>query len=395
MPEVDRLDKAAVAFISTEIGRGHPGYLDGLVEEIHSGYAHVPFYRSDVFALSRGIPLMAWKAVRRMYRIGGRGGVISSAYGRLRRSTGAASGGDRLLDILGRDLRRRLSRFSGAVVVAHPIVARILAPSHSVIYQHGELAAPPEAFVTGCQKILVPLRETAEHFFNAGYPESDILITGQCIESGLIRQAPGAFKERLSRIASDRPLTIALFSSGAYPKDHLARLQEIAVSLVNAGHTVYVFAGLSKRVSDNFVRHFEYLRTTGGIDRAACERIRVIHTQNRPDENRRTAEIFAQFDLFIAPAHERTNWSVGLGLPQIMLTPHIGSYAPLNARMALNREVAVDIDSPGIRSVAAQIQDLRNSGRLSAMAQNGFGTTDIDGFARAARFIVDCCDIKK
>lgn len=393
MPEVDRLDKAAVVFISTEIGRGHPGYLDGLVEKLRSDYDRIPFHKSDVFALSHGISLAAWKAVRRTYRIGGRGGVVSSFYGRLRRSSGAAQGRGRLLDILGRDLRRHLSNFPGVIVAAHPIVARILAPYHTVIYQHGEMAAPPEAFVTGCQKILVPLKETAACFFKAGYADEDIFITGQCVETDLIRQAPDAFEKRRSRLAIDRPLTIAQFSSGAYPKDHLAILREATVSLVNAGHTVYVFAGLSKWVADEFMRHFEHLRTTGDFKSAAFERIHVIHAQNRTDENRRVAEIFSQLDLFIAPAHERTNWAVGLGLPQIILTPHIGSYAPLNAKLALNREVAVEIDSSA-GGFAAQVEDLRRSGRLSVMADNGFGKTDIDGFAQAARFIAGCCEAK-
>jgi hypothetical protein len=395
VPEVDKLDQAAVVFISTEIGRGHPGYLDGLVEKMRSDYAHITFHKSDVFTLSRGIPLAAWKAVRRTYRIGARGGIVSSVYGRLRRSTGSASGGDRLLKILGRDLRRRLSDFTGVIVAAHPIVARILAPYHAVIYQHGEMAAPPEAFVTGCQKILVPLRETAEHFFNAGYTDNDIMVTGQCIESDLIRQAPEALEERMSRLAADRPLTAALFSSGAYPKDHLAILREAAISLVNAGHTVYIFAGLSKRIADEFARHFRLLRTTGDIEFAAFERIHIVHAQNRADENRQVAEIFARLDLFIAPAHERTNWAVGLGLPQIILTPHIGSYAPLNAKLALSREVAAEIDSSTGRSVPIQIEDLRRGGRLSAMAENGFGRTNIDGFAQAVRFIAGCCKAKK
>jgi hypothetical protein len=390
VPEVGRIEDAAVVFISTEIGRGHPGYLDGLVEAIRSGHPHIRFYRSDAFSMSQGLSLAAWKTVRRMYRIGGRGGIISAAYGRLRRSGASTGGGNRLLHILGLGLRRRLERFTGPVVVAHPIVARILAPGHQVIYQHGEMAAPPEALVAGCEKILVPLQETAQCFFRAGYAERDMVITGQCIETDLVGPAGAAFEKRLSRLGGDDPLTAALFSSGAYPPGHLAKLRRAAVSLVNAGHVAYVFAGCSGKIASNFIRHFVRLQKAAGMGHDAFAGLHVIHSPNRADENSRVTEIFEQLDFFIAPAHERTNWAVGLGLPQIILTPHIGSYAPLNAGIALSRNVAVEMpDTPGSRSFADTIRDLRQSGRLTAMARNGYGKTSIDGFVRAAGFVAD------
>ncbi len=396
MPEVGAIEDAAVVFISTEIGRGHPGYLDGLVETIRSEYPHVRYFRSDVFSLSEGISRAAWKSVRCLYRIGGKGRAISSAYGRLRQTTGTAQGGGRLLPILGRDLRRRLSRFPGLIVVAHPIVARILAPRHDVIYQHGELAAPPESFVSGCRKIFVPLEETAEHFIRAGFSDEDILTTGQCIEIELIPCARDAFQERLARIDSDQALTAALFSSGAYPRDHLIKLRRAAISLIGAGHIMYLFAGQSKRVATDFIRHFETVKQTSGIDQSAFDRLHVIHAANRAEEDRKVADIFPHLDLFIAPAHERTNWAVGLGLPQIILTPHIGSYAPLNARIALDHNVAVEIPNPPAGAPMAEIvSDLRRSGRLKIMAENGFGKTAIDGFARGVRFIADNCSAKK
>jgi hypothetical protein len=390
VPEVSAIDDAAVVFISTEIGRGHPGYLDGLVETIRTGHPQIRYFKSDVFSLSQGLSLAAWKAVRRMYRIGGRGGAITSAYGHLRQATGTKQGRGRLLHILGSDLHRHLSRFSGAVVVAHPLVARILASYYDVIYQHGELAAPPESFVPGCRKILVPLEETATRFVRAGFSDNDILITGQCIEIDLVPTAPDAFHARLSRLHSDQPLTIALFSSGAYPRDHLAILRRAAISLIDAGHTVYLFAGHSPHIMSDFTRRFEKARKSKAADQSAFDRLHIIHTRDRAEENRQFAAIFSRVDLFFAPAHERTNWAVGLGLPQIMLTPHIGSYAPLNARIAMDRQVAAEIaDSHSGPSAADHVRDLRQSGRLAAMAENGFGRTAINGFARAADFIAD------
>jgi len=396
VPEVRTMEDAAVVFISTEIGRGHPSYLDGLADMLRSDHPHIPFFRGDVFALSKGVSLAAWKSVRRMYRVGGRGGAVSSAYGRLRKATGAAQGKGATSRVLGRDVRRSLSSFSGLIVAAHPLVAGILASDHDVIYQHGELAAPPESFVTGCRKIFVPLEETAECFLRAGFSDDDLLVTGQCIETDLVALAPGAFRERVSRLDSNRPLTAALFSSGAYPRDHIALLERAAVLLIRAGHTVHLFAGQSPRMTSDFAKNIAGDLTAGAVDQSAEDKLHIIHTRNRADENRTVADIFERLDLFIAPAHERTNWAVGLGLPQIILTPHIGSYAPLNARFALERQVAVEIDySKKIPSAAEIITDLRRDGRLKAMAENGFGKNPIDGFARAARFIADNCPEKK
>ncbi len=395
MPEVDNIRDAAVVFISTEIGRGHPGYLDGLVDTIRSDFPHIPFIKTDVFSLSEGISLAAWKAVRRMYHIGGKGGLISSAYGRLRQTTGGAQGGGPVR-MLGRDLRRRLSQFAGLVVVAHPLVARILAPGHDVIYQHGELAAPAESFIHGCRKIFVPFEETAERFMQADFTDDDLLVTGQCIETALVAGAQDAFKARLERLGGDRPLTVALFSSGAYPRDHMARLRRAAISLAGAGYEVYLFAGLSKRMADGFSKYFENAWRTGEIERSAFERLRVIRSADRADENRKVAEIFPRFDLFIAPAHERINWAVGLGLPQIILTPHIGSYALLNAHIAIERDVGMELAaSAGEPSTAEIVNRLHHNGRLRTMAENGFGRTAIDGFDRAARFIAENCLPKK
>ncbi len=392
MPEVESIGEASVVFLSTEIGRGHPSYLDGLAETVRVDFPHIPFCNCDVFSLSRGISLAAWNTVRRMYRIGGKGGAISSAYGRMRRGTGTRQGRGLLLAILGRDLQRHLAHFSGIVVAAHPIVARILSARHDTIYQHGEMAAPPESLVSGCRKILVPLEETADRFFRAGFSRDNILVTGQCIETALVPLAQRAFRERIARLASDQPLTVALFSSGAYPRDHMAILRRAAISLVEAGHTAHLFVGHSRRILSDFTRFFDEARRADAADRAAFDRLHIIPTRDRAEENRRLADLFPRLDLFVAPAHERTNWAVGLGLPQIILTPHIGSYAPLNARFASERHVAAEI---GDVPAAELVHSLRRDGLLAAMAGNGFGKTAIDGFARAVDYIADNCPAKK
>ena len=88
MTEVKNIKDADIAYLYTNIGRGHPGYLDGIIEAIETTSPEIKYFVTDVFALSRGLSLFGWRRVRGMYRLGARGGLISSAYGLLRRFSG-------------------------------------------------------------------------------------------------------------------------------------------------------------------------------------------------------------------------------------------------------------------------------------------------------------------
>jgi len=384
MAEIRNISNADIAFISTEIGRGHPSYLDGTIETLGKDFPDIAFCADDVFSVSHGVARRSWGLIRRLYRFGARGGAITAIYSRLRRGTREG----RLIRILGRDLKRRLGTFSGPVVVAHPILARMLKNEYCVVYQHGELAVPEDAVVPGCHKILAPLREAADRFTRSGLREDDILVTGQCIEIDLVRKSEDAYRKRLARIGGERPLTAALFSSGAYPRDHLRLLLQAAKSLTTRGHKVYAFLGQSPTEAAGFMKRLDKMGVRYGTGIDEREPLAVIVSRNRVEENTAFASVFESVDFFVAPAHERTNWSVGLGLPQILLTPHIGSYAPLNAQIALERGTAVEWKGGDETGDAGDlVSDLRAAGKLTEMATNGFGRTDIDGFERSASFI--------
>ena len=62
--------QTAIEFLYTNIGRGHPHYLDGIVESLSKERVGRV---TDVFAVSAGIERAAWKTVRTVYRVGGRG----------------------------------------------------------------------------------------------------------------------------------------------------------------------------------------------------------------------------------------------------------------------------------------------------------------------------------
>lgn len=390
MPTVETIADARLVFIDTEIGRGHPTYLDGTLARVAAMAPDLPMYRTDVFAASKGCSQAAWRGVRWLYRTGGRGGMITALYGRLRQSSSSQQSGGPALAVLGRDIRRLASRGTGIVVVSHPILARLLAPLAPVVYQHGELAAPAEAMVPGCRKILVPWAETAARFEKAGISVESLVATGQCVEPELRAVADAGFQARLQRINGRGPLTVAFFSSGAYPPVHLRRLALAVRSLVACGHRAVVFGGCSKPAARRLISQMRRLGVSAAVGPDRPAEVRVVVSTAREEENRQTAALFPGLDLFVAPAHERVNWAVGLGLPLCLLCPHIGSYAPLNAGIAVGRQVAIEFrDDRAAADAGNVIADLRRTGRLAAMAANGFGRTAIDGFDVSARVLVE------
>jgi hypothetical protein len=381
MPEIKEIHKADLVILYTNIGRGHPSYLDGLVEILDHKHPEIKYLKTDVFKLSHGLSLAGWSLVRKMYTWGGRGGLITSIYGLIRKITGKGDGGGPMHRLLGGDLKRRLAGFEKPVVVAHPIIAEILRDQNQVIYQHGELAAPSESIIKGCYRIFVPVEETASVFRKVGIPAETLVVSGQCIETNLFPLAASAFEHRLTRIGGNAPLTAAIFSSGAYPRDHLLKIGQCAESLYRAGHTFLLFVGQSKKVHERFLKQFNRNGIEAAPELNSDFRANVIRSDHRQDENQKVASVFDRLDFFIAPAHERTNWAVGLGLPQFILEPHIGSYAPQNSDIALRKQVAIVIESEGMAGKLGDIVDrLRQDSTLLTMAQNGYGHTELTGF---------------
>ncbi|NMC43601.1 MAG: hypothetical protein GYA46_06760, partial [candidate division Zixibacteria bacterium] len=250
-------------------------------------------------------------------------------------------------------------------------------------------AAPSEAIARGCRKILVPWLETAARFEQAGVPAETLVVTGQCIEPELVGLAEMSQQARIERLSGGGPLTAAFFTSGAYPPMHIRRLLLAVRSFVDAGQKAVVFCGRSESVAGRMITWLRRQGLSPEKGTGGAAEIRIVVSQTREEESQRTAALFPELDLFIAPAHERTNWAVGLGLPLLILCPHIGSYAPLNAAIATSRQVAVELgDDRAAESMGDLIADFRRSGRLAAMAANGFGRTAIDGFDSAARLLI-------
>jgi len=126
-------------------------------------------------------------------------------------------------------------------------------------------------------------------------------------------------------------------------------------------------------------------------DRDAAEspsQTRLCLYSKRSELNQLTARFFAEFDYFVAPAHERTNWALGIGLPMYVVDPTHGSFAPLNRGFLLNAGVAVPLRNVTEAALLAEtIEVQRRSGRLQEMADAGWRRYDIVGFQNIAEML--------
>ncbi|MEE9441082.1 MAG: hypothetical protein V3V99_00230 [candidate division Zixibacteria bacterium] len=388
MPEVSSVKKCSVFLLYTEIGRGHPTYLDGIIEILETKYPDIKYHRTDVFTLSSGMSLLFWKIIRTIYYLGARGGIISRIYNMLRNNLKPGKGNTFLSRILGKKIIERLKDFSGLVIVAHPILAQILSPRFNVVYQHGELVVPDEAIVKNCRKIIVPLQFTADKFTNAGVRSNNITIVGQCIENRLISCLRTTIESRLERLRNTNKFHAAIFSSGAHPSAHINKIILIAESLLNHGHDVIIFTGNSRKFRYRLANHFKRADIEFSDSLNIESNLKILYSENRDIENETTARMFPHIDFFVAPAHERTNWGTGLGIPHFILCPHYGSFAPLNAEFALEQGVAYEIkDNVTARNFNQLVNDFRNNSDLERMINNGLGRYENSGFSQAARII--------
>jgi len=360
-----------ISFLGSEVGRGHPFYLDGVLHALRARREDAVSRVADVFGVSRGVSLLAWKSVLAAYGIAGRGGALAAAYHRVRGTTDY----DReslLLNVLGRDLRRWAGD-RGLLVVDHPAVVGALGGRADVWYLHGEMAAPPEAIVRKAARVFVPTEDTAGWFLRGGIHPERILVTGICVEPALVAGAFADLDARRARIAGREPLTLAFFSSGAEPTRHVAALAAGAASVVAGGHRAVVFARRGGRLE-------AATRRAGGAE--------IVGFGGRAELDRVTADRFPALDVVVSPPHERSNWAVALGIPFLLVGPDIGPFAPRNRSILLRAGVAAEIDSvDAARELAATLDGLRSSGRLLRMSERGVGVP-FRGFERAAELLV-------
>jgi hypothetical protein len=334
--------------VASEIGRGHSNYLDAVLSFLPGVKKIVPA------GPARQLAYLG-------YRLGARGGLLTALYNRLR-----TRGSNLELMLFDRGLRDRLANFPGIVLVDHPVYARMLAPVCRVAYLHCEIAAPKISAVNRAWCIFAPVESTAHRLRSLGVKPDTIVITGLVIEPEILPVARTAFESRLSRLESGEPLTIAFFTSGAYPKPHLRAILTAVRSARNSNHNTLIFAGTSPG--------------------SARKLPKAMVFSSRKEENRRTAELFSRIDLMVTAAHERTNWAVGLGLPLFALLPHIGPFARENFEFAFKQGVCLPLNQP--EKFGLMIERLKARGRLIEMATAGWNRYPVNGAETIARYLL-------
>lgn len=388
------MTNGALTVLYTNIGRGHPFYLDGVVAEwARHGGDPAALERTDVFQSSGPLPRQLWKVMRSLYRLGSSPGPAAVLYHRIRSSSRLHHGGP-WLRLAGMTLRSRFGRGPAPVLVAHPLLVSILAGRPGIYFQHGEVATPPQAVTPGAEIVFVPDEEAALPFIAGGYRRDQVVVTGLCIEPGIVAKADPAYAGRRARIEAGEPLTGAFFSSGAEPRRHVDYLTEAAGSAARAGHRALVFAAAGGALARRIARTPDHANVSfagqarGPGPRELPQGVALVLYTSRADLDAQVTHSFDLFDFFVAPPHERTHWALGLGLPMFTLGPDIGPFAPLNHARLKRAGVARTIDS--VRDAHGLGAELSASGarkKLLEMGERGFGTHPISGFARIAEFL--------
>jgi len=389
----DQPEKRLVALCS-DIGRGHPSYLDSLVYLLKDKYPNL-LCRS-AFEESKGLSLLSWKFVRWLYAISGKGGLHTRFYNFIRRRSQKGGEDSPMTRILARDLRRAYEGFPGVCLVDHPILARSLADVCRAWYVHGEIAAPAECAIRGVEKILVPLQETKDRLVAQGAEEDAVLVCGLMIEPPLATEAEEAFHRRVERIESDQALTVGFFTSGAYPKEHMEKIVAGARSVIEKRMRAIIFCGTNRdklewvrsRLKDVDVRIAEDTEENSRKDKKFG--LMLVGRKTRQEDTQRAVELTPSLDAFVAASHERTNYAVGLGLPMFVLFPLIGTFASQNYEFAQRQKVLNSVKSIGeARNLGGLLADLRQDSQLLQMAKNGFGVHKLDGIDAAVSEFVE------
>jgi hypothetical protein len=385
-----RSDSTSINFLYTNIGRGHPFYLDGIIECMQPDRIGDV---TDVFAATTGVARGAWRLARLVYTSAGVGGPYSSLYSRLRSRSDYNRRGV-MRGVMGRQLRRTYLGDPRPLVVGHHFLVAILKDKPGLVYQHGEVSAPEESWVRGRHRVLVPLAETADRLIAAGFSARNIVVSGLCIEPGLVTQAEKAHMARLDRLARPGPLSGAFFSSGAEPREHVERLVTAALSAVAGGGRVIVFARrsglLAARIAARFAelgRDLRKMRSLENLPVPEPQDLLCLYDDRR-QLDKFTARLFERFDYFVAPSHERTNWALGLGLPMVIVEPLLGSFSPLNREFLLEASVASTLgDRRGASRFGETVRELQATGELTKMAEAGWGRFETRGFSNIAEFL--------
>ena len=108
----------------------------------------------------------------------------------------------------------------------------------------------------------------------------------------------------------------------------------------------------------------------------------ILHNQDREKLTIQEIEVLEHIDLLVIAAHERVNWSVGLEMPTILLTPHYGSFARQNHEFTIANALAYE--NPDIvRAVDSFLNDYHNQDAKLISSKNKFATKGASNTAQS------------
>ncbi len=342
-------DKNLIA-LYTAIGRGHPNYLDSTLRAMRSyGKVHDDTGITSVFEESHGISLQAWRTVRQIYSQGGRGGLFSRLYNRLRGRQSKGNAGI-MANLLARDLRKRFKDFDGILLVAHPLLAEALRGVCRVFYVHGEMASQSEFDLSGCEKIFVPFEQTAHEMVRHGAPEKAMQITGLMLEPELEPIRENITAKRIARIGQDKPV-IGFYNSGAYPREHVHSIMTGADYLLRKHSArVIISAGNNHKMFRKFeqaLKNHNPITCTNAFKEEDSDLL-LQYDDEREKLTLQEIDLLDMADLIVMAAHERINWTVGLQIPSVLLEPNFGSYAKRNFNIAKELGIVLNNEQDNI-----------------------------------------------
>ncbi|MCP4705405.1 MAG: hypothetical protein GY865_12450 [candidate division Zixibacteria bacterium] len=378
----------------TNIGRGHPFYLDGICDEISRNHSDkIDLNIINVFDLSSGLSLWLWELIQFMYKRGSQGGLEGIFYSILRKYKKTSDFGY-IEKILARGIRDYIKKNNHPTLVAHPMLIPMISDLTDVFYQHGELVVPDAVVVNDVTSIFVPSDNAKDKFLNKGINEKNIITTGLCIEKKLKENAEKYYDQRLVRLKAKDDLIGAFFSSGAEPIVHINIIVKMLTSMDKSGHKAILFFKSGGNIEKIVMKIFEpaKINTESAINDVSAifknKNILMIKYYGREGENQIVEHLFEHFDYFVAPSHERTNWALGLGIPMFILHPLIGPFSPLNRDLLIKNNVANEAQSiEKALYFSTKLKQLSENGYLVSMAQNGFGKYSLDGFSQICESI--------
>jgi len=360
--------------INVEIGLGHPNYLDYVLQALKQMNPRVEIVSRDVLNEEKGLKKLFWQVSKGIYSLGAKGGLITDLYNKFRSASKTPIVS--VCSIISKDYDK--------ILVAHPILAKSF---DCAWYIHGEIAAPKECVLENVKKIVVPTDYTAQRLIVQGVKPEQILVSGLTIAPDLVAGAKENYLKRIDRIKSYKPLTIGFFISGAYPPAHIKKIIEGIISVSKENHRIIVFLGIDHNKANEFIRSLDKRKTQENQTEST---ILFVQGKTRADYQKRINKLLPILDVFVAPSHEHTIWSLGLGLPMFSLFPMIGSYSTENFQFAYEQGVTYPIQTLiDAQSLGRIIFQLRESGELIKMSERGFDKFPIDGAIKTAQIVID------